>query len=80
MTRQRPTQTVIPRLGQRISECPACGEFFSSTSTFDQHRAGDYGGGRYCLDPTDAGLVFNTERGFWAGPPMSDEMKEKLGR
>lgn len=52
--------------------CGECGEYFSRTSTFDQHRVGDYATGRTCLTPaemTAKGMV--NRDGVWGNPGPS---------
>ncbi len=53
-------------LGSSRCECAECGQFFSTTSNFERHRAGLYDTGRRCLTPADIqakGLI--RKRGVW---------------
>lgn len=67
-----------PKLGQATCECPACHRFFTTTTNFDRHRTGEYGGGRVCLDPAEVGLVLR-DNGAWGGPPMTETEKARMG-
>jgi len=67
-----------PKLGQSTCECGACHRYFTTTANFDKHRAGEYGGGQYCNDPADVGLV-QRANGAWGGPPMSEAQKQARG-
>ena len=66
-----------PKLGEGTCQCAACGLCFTSTGTFDKHRAWD-GDQRICREPRDVGLVLNA-RGCYGGPPMTDEQKARMG-
>ena len=59
------------KLTGKKCQCVVCGEVFSTERNFDAHRRGPYEvGGRYCLDPKDAGLVPRcTKNGtYWVSP------------
>lgn len=63
------SQTSAILKGKRCM-CPTCGEFFSSITMFDKHRAGEHGVDRHCLDPQTLGMVIR-ERGnntYWTMP------------
>ena len=67
------TRPNLLRLTGSRCQCPACGEYFNSTSTFDRHRVGDFAkpgqlmGTRRCLFVSD--LVAKgwgrNAAGFW---------------
>ena len=51
-------------------QCPACGDYFTSTRAFDRHRVGQFGNDRRCLTATEmdaAGFARNA-RGFRGEP------------
>ena len=50
-------------------QCSACGEFFSSASSFDKHRTGP-AAARVCADPESVGLSISSrgENTFWTTP------------
>lgn len=61
------------RLTGDRNQCPTCGEFFNSTTAFDAHRTGPFGGAngrparRRCLSADEMrakGMTVNTA-GFW---------------
>jgi hypothetical protein len=51
-------------------QCPACFEYFSTTSNFDKHRKGKHGKDRHCVNPESVGLVIVETGGgtFWRMP------------
>ncbi|NNC22968.1 hypothetical protein HKX42_03820 [Salinisphaera sp. USBA-960] len=69
-TTTRQPQTYVTRFTGRVAQCTGCGEVFSSTTTFDAHRAWRTGR-RVCLDPADCGLVIGQRSTgtFWKGRP-----------
>lgn len=81
-----------PKLSNSTCQCPGCALYFTSTSTFDQHRAWANEDGepwtgksrpvdydqRVCLEPRDIGLVLNS-RGCYGNKPMTDEQKAARG-
>lgn len=82
-----------PKPGGAVCQCPTCKEFFTTTNTFDQHRAwtNDAGelwsgnGGRpagyeqrICRDPSAVGL-HQRSNGAWGGQPMTAEQKAARG-
>lgn len=56
-----------PRLTGSRCRCGGCGEYFNSLSSFDLHRAGIHGVGRYCRTPGEMlGMgMRRTDLGFW---------------
>lgn len=75
---------IAPRLTGNRTQCTACGEYFSSTRSFDRHRVGDFAepgqrqGTRRCVPATDllADGWSRNARGFLqephAGRPPAD--------
>lgn len=53
--------------GEGRSKCPTCGEYFTSTRGFDDHRIGPFGGARRCLTQTEMAALGWRQRddGFW---------------
>lgn len=54
--------------GLNAQHCPVCHETFTGSTAGDMHRRGPFDGGRYCLEPAEAGLEWNTKRGMWKTP------------
>lgn len=56
-----------PRVAGDRCRCPACGEYFNSTRSFDAHRVGRHGPERRCLTAAEMqakSMLMNTA-GFW---------------
>lgn len=64
--------------GSRIEHCPACCRSFSNTRAGDRHRAGPHAA-RYCLDPVEAGLLYDPGRKLWR-LPGNNPFREKEPR
>ena len=62
-------QSTANLTGKRC-QCTVCGEIFSTEANFDKHRKGDHTVKRYCVNPTEVGLVLaNTASGkVWRMP------------
>ena len=66
------------RLTEQRMQCAGCGRYFSGLTNFDKHRASiPDTDRRICRNPEEVGLV--DRGGYWAGPPMTDEQKAKMG-
>ena len=50
------------------AQCTVCERVFSTDSNFDKHRKGVHGVGRYCVNPSEVGLL-ESESGVWKGAP-----------
>ena len=68
---------IRPKLTEHVMLCRACDTYFRGERNFDRHRVGEFGVNRRCADPADVGLVYRDDRGYWAGPPMTDGQREK---
>lgn len=56
--------TAKPKLAGSRCQCPACGEYFNSTTAFDRHRVGSHQHRtRHCLSISEM-----TARGFCKNP------------
>jgi len=58
------------RHGSNTCQCPACGKYFTSPSSFDRHRIGSHGADRRCMSNGEleaAGFEENA-RGFLRVP------------
>jgi len=64
------------KLKGSMCQCAACGHVFTGTSTFDQHRTGDWDN-RVCVDPESIGMVKHYRTGGYAWGTGSDENKER---
>ena len=54
------------------NQCQGCKVYFNSTTAFDKHRVGEFGGGRRCLSEDEMlakGMVLGAS-GFWVGSRM----------
>lgn len=61
-------------------ECASCHLVFSGLTNFDKHRTRNVTKvGPMCVHPSEVGLVFREDRGYWSSPPMTDEQKRKAG-
>jgi len=71
-------QTLCKLSGKRCC-CPACGEYFSSSNSFDKHRKG-LGLDRYCLPPQEAGMsISKGTNGTWWTTPMPTRALRSMG-
>ena len=70
---------IRPRLTEQVMLCRACDTYFRGESNFDKHRIGEFGVNRRCADPADVKLTYRPDKGYWAGPLMTDEQKRKAG-
>ena len=70
---------IRPKLTEHVMLCRACDTYFRGERNFDKHRIGEYGIDRRCADPADVELTYRPDKGYWAGPPMTDEQKRKAG-
>ena len=64
---------IRPRLTEQVMLCRACDTYFRGESNFDKHRVGEFGVNRRCADPADVELTYRPDKGYWGGPPMTDE-------
>ena len=68
-----------PELRGKRCECGACGLFFTSVTSFDEHRVGPVED-RRCLTPAELiekGLVLRDDH-FWGSPPMDEAARERM--
>jgi len=59
--------------GLNTAHCTACHHTFSGITAFDKHRTGSHVTGRYCLTPTEVGLVDSGRAYPCWGFPGGDE-------
>ena len=64
---------IRPKLTEQVMLCRACDTYFRGESNFDKHRVGEFGVNRRCADPADVELTYRPDKGYWGGPPMTDE-------
>ena len=64
---------IRPRLTEHVMLCRACDTYFRGERNFDKHRIGEFGVDRRCADPADVELTYRPDKGYWGGPPMTDE-------
>ena len=64
---------IRPKLTEQVMLCRACDTYFRGESNFDKHRIGEFGVDRRCADPADVELTYRPDKGYWGGPPMTDE-------
>lgn len=67
------TDRIRPKLTEQVMLCRACDTYFRGESNFDKHRVGEFGVNRRCADPADVELTYRPDKGYWGGPPMTDE-------
>lgn len=62
------------------NQCRTCSAYFNSTSAFDKHRIGEYGGERRCMTVAEmyaAGMAKNSD-GFWLTRARTDRSISSL--
>ena len=65
------------KLGSQRNQCPACREYFNSTSAFEKHRIGEFGVNRRCLTVDEMkakGMKKNKDK-FWVSESMPEGKK-----
>jgi hypothetical protein len=66
------------KLNGQHNQCPTCGEYFRSNSSFDDHRTGAFGKDRRCLTTAEMvaeGMILGPT-GFWKGKPHSKDGRD----